>query len=261
MKHKTVIISLITVLLCAVSYFLPGAVLAVRDRALVSSSQVEYVDEVQLSLLSDLSTPQKLAVAGDPAATSIRLSSGRNLTEEEARETADGIAVELCLLDKEPEDFTVTLTPELRVASDDSALLTWTAAYSSDTMDAAIVFDDELGQCLGFSQTSYPFGRDVSYSEEAVSVPSTDYQGALYDVGGSKYPKSTSEYYTDEFFYNINLLLSPLGLTWDNVSVNSPYSVSVIIPYDNTYYSMPVTVRMRETDDGLDYSMMISVNM
>lgn len=264
--------------LCAVSFFLPGIVLDIRDRALARTGETVPADEIQLSLLSDLSSPQMLALVGDQATTTVPLTSGRHFTEEDASEVSDSIVRAMSLLDKGVSSFDLTLRPELRVGPDDSALLTWTAVYTSDSRDVTVVFDDENGSCLGFRQISYPHGKDAftgvditasdGGAESSTEDPASDVvigPNGVYDVYEYYNEKGESVRPLDSVVSGYTTLiykvLEPLGVSCSDVSVSSPESVSAIIPYDNTYYSMPVTVRMRETDDGLDYSMMISVNM
>lgn len=272
-RNKAPFIYAAAAFLCAVSFFLPGIVLGARDDALERSGETVAVDEVQLSLLSDLTAAQRLALVGDSTATTVYLSSGRDLTEEDARTVADAIVRDMVLLDKSASSFDVTLTPELRVASDDSALLTWTAVYSSDSRDVTVVFDEDA-RCLSYRQSSYPHGKDALSGVGVTNQSGSDYSAPESEaadetnitvVPGGKYTEKVNDgsggvTSYESYISLISRLLDPLGVVWDNVAVSSPQSVSAIIPYENTYYSMPVSMRSVELD-GLTYALHISVNM
>lgn len=254
-SRTAIIVYTVTALLCVASFFLPGIVLAARDRTLARSDDILPADEVQLSLLSNLSMAQRLALVGDPGATEVYLASGRSLTEEEAREHASALVRGMSLMDKSVSEFEVSLTPQLRVAADNSALLTWTAVYTSDSRDVTVIFDDEGGSCLAFRQISYPHGKaalsgaGVTGNDQS-SWPMTDEENG----------KVTDEKFMAGYLSLISQILSPLDIQYSDVSVTSPQSVSAIIPYDNTYYSMPVSIRSVE-HEGFTYALHISVNM
>lgn len=262
-RNKAIIVYLLAILLCVASFFLPGIVLSIRDRALSSSNETVPVEEVQLSLLSELSTAQQLALVGDSGATVVHVSSGHNFDEESARSHANTLARGMSLLDKGVSEFEVTLTPQLIVAADNSALLTWTARYTSDSRDVTLIFSDESGLCLGFRQSSYPHGKaalsgaGISGTEDT----SPSGSGGSWVPSSGKNPGNSADSMSIEGYLSlISRILSPLGVEFSEVSATSDESVSAIIPYDNTYYSMPVSIHSVE-QDGYTYALHINVNM
>ncbi len=264
--NKAVIVYALAILLCVASFFLPGIVLGIRDRALANSDETVPVDEVQLSLLSELSTAQQLALVGDPGATVVHVSAGRHLTVEEARDHADSIARSMSLLDKGVSEFEVALTPQLLVAADNSALLTWTAQYTSDSRDVTIIFADETGNCLAFRQSTYPHGKAALSGagvggETQSTAPAGEGAAGSAVVSGGKYTETFNDPKSmDGYEGLITRILSPLGVQFGEIAITSEESVSAIIPYDNTYYSMPVSIHSVE-QDGYTYALHINVNM
>ena len=261
-SRTAIIVYTVTALLCVASFFLPGIVLAARDRTLARSDDILPADEVQLSLLSNLSMAQRLALVGDPGATEVYLASGRSLTEEEAREHASALVRGMSLMDKSVSEFEVSLTPQLRVAADNSALLTWTAVYTSDSRDVTVIFDDEGGSCLAFRQISYPHGKAALSGAGVTGSDQSSGEGSVssWPMTDEENGKVTDEKFMAGYLSLISQILSPLDIQYSDVSVTSPQSVSAIIPYDNTYYSMPVSIRSVE-HEGFTYALHISVNM
>ncbi len=268
MKRRSILIIAFLVLLLAVSFFTPSLILGLRDRRLYAEAEAVSVDPVQLSLISDLSPLERLQTAASGSSTSIVLTGGRVFTTETARVAADSVVRELELVVSDPEDYDVTIAPELRLTSDGGAIVLWNVGYYSDSLDVELVLDDEYGWCLGYRRTFYPYGKEY-YMQESAEAPPPDESaehsltdGAVTGVytdgkGNIKEYTVEREAIFEAFFAGrletVTRLLDPMGVYIDSVFEESEGVYSAyVIDYENSeeYYLLPVTVRSENNSLG-----------
>ena len=239
MRRKTVWTLLAAGVLLAVSFVMPGAVLTLRSRALAARDQEVAAEEVHLSLLTPLDTPEALKVAGSTASTAIPLSSGRIHTEENVRAAADRLVYEeIGGYDVSNGAFTVTTKVDLRVGEDGSALILWTVNYVSTRVDITVVMDDRNLACLGLTYGEY-------LNNEEASAPDNGSKAEAGEVTGLLDP-DPAEFPTYEEFYGVlelaNRVICPAYDCFDSFVYQGSHSTMNIILADGSVYAMPLTL-------------------
>lgn len=148
MKKRNLLIFALAGVLLAVSFVLPGAVLALRDSAIESGAETVTMDEAELSLVFSLTAEEKLRLAGDNTVTVIPLDDGvvmdRQSAEHAAVRTANELGPDADWVCGEP-------SPRLAVGSDGRSLVLWDAVLTSEAGTVRVRLDDETGDLLGFT--------------------------------------------------------------------------------------------------------------
>lgn len=238
MKKRNLIFFLLAGAVLAVSFALPGAVLAMRDAAIESGSQVVTMDEAELSLLSPLTPEEKLKLAGDASAVSIPLEDGvvmdRPSVEHAAMKAARELEPHADWTCEEPE-------PYMAVGGDGSSIVLWRAVLTTSSRTLRLLLDDETGAILGLGLSESPAQKDQtltspSREDPAGSIgeplPSDD---ALYD-----------ELRSDQIAYLAAYLLEPLGLEPERLTRDAS---GILIRVTESDLTLRLTV---SGGDGLD---------
>lgn len=194
MKKKNMVVFALSGLLLAVSFALPGAVLAIRDSAI--ESKVEYVtmDEVELSLLSSLSSEEKLRLAGDRSAASISLDTGVRMDKAQAEAAAlEGAHDMVPYADWSSEE----VSPYLTVGADGKSLVLWEALMTYQNSTLRLRLDDETGAILGLALSEMTHTEFAQADKDAAGMPSwermwelilkslgLETESVLYDASG-----------------------------------------------------------------------------
>ena len=209
-RLKGLILIISTLAIAAASFFLPQLILSIQDSRLFGGAQMVEVEEIGLSLVSNLSKLDKLRFAGEYSASTIELETGRYMDSDDAdlcfRYIISGMGFFSGLWDIEAEDPEGLLTLEsssvaLNIDSSGSSMVVWTLDYSFDGGRVQVELDDETGLLLG--------GRCVFDSEDALEewgydpYYSTDISGFVYSIADVYYMNQDLGYY-DVFFADEN---------------------------------------------------------
>lgn len=258
-KKRNLILFAATALMCVFSFFLPGAVLAVRDSALNRRAETVAVDEVELNLLSSLDLTQKLTLASDVSAVSIPLEGGRVLEEKDVLSRALDVASDF------GHPFYRVLQESaarahLRVNASGEGAILWTVTLSGPTETGEVIIDDETGAALALSLASdYDDGSSLYDAfggvwpwKEASSVPSQAAGGS-----DSAAPEGEAVRVTEieEFHEAASLFLSPLELETLLISIDDFDAATVHVELDGDILRIPMRLGY---EGAVSY---ISVNM
>lgn len=262
-KKRNLILFAATALMCVFSFFLPGAVLAVRDSALNRRAETVAVDEVELNLLSNLDLSQKLALASDVSAVSIPLEGGRVLEEKsvlsQALDVADAFGHPFYRVLQES-----AARAHLRVNASGEGAILWTVTLSGPTETGELVIDDETGAVLALSLASDyggVYGDKITVFDafggvwpwkEASSVPSQAAGGSDSAAPAGEAVRVTE---IEEFHEAASLFLSPLELETLLISIDDFDAATVHVELDGDILRIPMRLGY---EGAVSY---ISVNM
>lgn len=242
MKKRNLLIFALSGALLAVSFVLPGAVLALRDSAIESRAETVTMDEAELSLVYSLTAEEKLRLAGDSAAAIIPLEDGvvmdRQSVEHAAMRTANELGPDADWVCGEP-------APRLAVGSDGRSLVLWETVLTSDAGTVRLRLDDETGVLLGFTIRS---GAVLSDPAPAPTEP------PLEESSGESWLFAGEDAILDTYVYSDVLIgsitpeeyltiseavLAPAGLTPSGLSHTAS---GVIVSVEDSDLAIRITV-------------------
>lgn len=203
MRRKTLITCAVTAAVCVLTFLLPDLLLAIRDRAVSSRVETLEADEVELSLLSELSPSQRFRLAGDTTATVFPLSSGRSMDTDGAIKHA----YELLPI---TQARVVQASATLKVASDGSGMVLWRVSLTEDSWTHTLIFDDTTGYLLGV---------ELDISQEYLDRYGTE-EGYPPPEPGREWP-TTGDLFSTCLSY-VDFMLSQQGLWCDEDGMSIP---------------------------------------
>ncbi len=262
-KKRNLILFAATALMCVFSFFLPGAVLAIRDSALNRRAETVAVDEVELNLLSSLDLTQKLTLASDVSAVSIPLEGGRVLEEKDVLSRALDVASDF------GHPFYRVLQESaarahLRVNASGEGAILWTVTLSGPTETGEVIIDDETGAALALSLASdyggvYDDGSSLYDAFGGVLPWKETWDIPSQAAGGSDSaaPEGEAARVTEieEFHEAASLFLSPLELETLLISIDDFDAATVHVDLDGGILAIPMRLGY---EGAVSY---ISVNM
>lgn len=191
-KLKGFILIISTLAIAAASFFLPQLILSIQDNQIFGRSQMVEVEEIGLSLVSNLSKLDKLRFAGESSASTIELETGRYMDSDDAdlcfRYIISGLGYYTGAWDIAVEDQKGLLTLEshsvaLNIDSSGSSMVVWTLDYSFDGGSVRVELDDETGLLLGGRCVFDNFtGELEEWGYDPYSMDITDFVYSLADM-------------------------------------------------------------------------------
>lgn len=255
-KRRNILLVTATALMCAMSFVLPGAVLALRDAALTRSTETVAVDEVELNLLSRLDAVQKLTLASDASAVSIPLEGGRSMDVKDVYETAYSWAEERGYQFSDVRDSAASA--ELRVGSAGEGAIMWNVAVSGPCEAGRFIIDDETGWVLGVSFYADYMDRngdgitgdrdsweppDNSVATEGKTYAAqSQSSGEVYDSSDPENAEEAGEIVTpsEEFHYAARAFLRPMGIEYTIITRESADRAQINIAGDSGTAVLPI---------------------
>lgn len=242
MRKRSVIIFILSAVLLISSLLMPSVVMAVRDASLSRSRETVSMDEVELSLFSQLTDMEKLELAGDNSVTVIPLETGRSLTRAEAIKHLDKSLADLGFDNVGERTFSAEV--QLRVSGDGSSIVVWRISESWPEMDARALIDDDSGALLAFSLVLYPEPRSEAATDSAtpgaaVGEPDMDPQFPEADAADVEAEDAAA---LRSFRRMAENFLAPFGLDFDIITVEDVGSVLVHVSGGDSRYYMPATI-------------------
>ena len=158
-KNLILLISAASVVI--ISFFLPQLILTLQDKNYSRGYEQVQVDDIGLSLISDLSPIEKLSFAAQPAST-VELETGRYLDADSADQIVlsffEVIGLYSGLWDStsiyyDGSFFLESSFVGLNMDSQGRSMIIWELSYSFDYGSFQIRLDDETGLILGCSGT------------------------------------------------------------------------------------------------------------
>lgn len=256
MKKKNLIVFALAGVLLAVSFFLPGAVLAIRDAAIQGKAEAVTMDEAELQLISSLNAEEKLRIAGDVDAAVITLDSGVGMDEAQAAEAA------MTTLDFDSEWALAEVSPKLLVSGDGRSFVLWEAVVASDYAYVDLMLDDETGALLGYTIHSDP--TEPELTEPASTEPFSAEDRVLSSQGGyvseeGEVTYGIYDYYgvtapgPEEYIELSRAVLAPAGLEPSGLS----HSASGVLVYvENSDLTIRITIT-----ESVQVGQLLTVNM
>ncbi len=208
-KLKGFILIISTLAIAAASFFLPQLILSMQDNQLFGGAQMVEVEEIGLSLVSNLSKLDKLRFAGEYSASTIELETGRYMDSDDAdlcfRYIISGMGYYTELWDIEVEDPNGLLTLEsssvaLNIDSNGSSMVVWTLDYTFDGGTVEVDLDDETGLLLGGRCVFDNMKELEEWGYDLYSMDITEFVYSLADV----YYMNQDLGYFDVFFADEN---------------------------------------------------------
>ena len=208
-KLKGFILIISTLAIAAASFFLPQLILSMQDNQLFGGAQMVEVEEIGLSLVSNLSKLDKLRFAGEYSASTIELETGRYMDSDDAdlcfRYIISGMGYYTELWDIEVEDPNGLLTLEsssvaLNIDSNGSSMVVWTLDYTFDGGTVEVDLDDETGLLLGGRCV---FDNTKELEEWGYDLYSMDITEFVYSLADVYYMNQDLGYF-DVFFADEN---------------------------------------------------------
>lgn len=208
-KLKGFILIISTLAIAAASFFLPQLILSIQDNQIFGRSQMVEVEEIGLSLVSNLSKLDKLRFAGESSASTIELETGRYMDSDDAdlcfRYIISGLGYYTGAWDIAVEDQKGLLTLEshsvaLNIDSSGSSMVVWTLDYSFDGGSVRVELDDETGLLLGGRCVFDNMKELEEWGYDLYSMDITEFVYSLADV----YYMNQDLGYFDVFFADGN---------------------------------------------------------
>ena len=243
MRKRSVIIFILSAVLLLSSLLMPSVVMAVRDASLSRSRETVSMDEVELSLFSQLTDMEKLELAGDNSVTVIPLEAGRSMTRAEAIEHLDKSLTDLGF--DNVGERTFSARAQLRVSGDGTSIVVWRISESWPEMDARALIDDDSGALLAFSLVLYPEPRSEAAADSAFpgaavgEPPDTDLKIPEADAADVE---AEDAVVLRRFHRLAENFLAPFGLDLGVITVEDVGSVLVHVSDGDSRYYMPATV-------------------
>lgn len=233
MRKRNILFCSLTGLMCLVSLFLPGTVLALRDLSLSRSTESVAVDEVQLSLLTQLDNVGKLRLAGDSLAASIPLEAGRVLTGDEAVKCA--IRAQQAMGIYLGDERSSSVSPRLTISDGGESMVLWDVSliWPDSGFTGRYLIDDETGALLGI-ELSLKLTEEFTASEDEGEL--TTEKEAFQDM--------------------INAFLAPLGLDYAASYIGDDRSLAQFLVVSESGEADLTVIRRNTTDTWL-----YSINM
>lgn len=233
MRKRNILFCSLTGLMCLVSLFLPGTVLALKDLSLSRSTESVAVDEVQLSLLTQLDNVGKLRLAGDSLAASIPLEAGRVLTGDEAVKCA--IRAQQAMGIYLGDERSSSVSPRLTISDGGESMVLWDVSliWPDSGFTGRYLIDDETGALLGI-ELSLKLTEEFTASEDEGEL--TTEKEAFQDM--------------------INAFLAPLGLDYAASYIGDDRSLAQVLVVSESGEADLTVIRRNTTDTWL-----YSINM
>ncbi len=234
MRKRNILFCSLTGLMCLVSLFLPGTVLALKDLSLSRSTESVAVDEVQLSLLTQLDNVGKLRLAGDSLAASIPLEAGRVLTGDEAVKCA--IRAQQAMGIYLGDERSSSVSPRLAISDGGESMVLWDVSliWPDSGFTGRYLIDDETGALLGI-ELSLKLTEEFTASEDGGELTTED---------------------KETFHDMINAFLAPLGLDYAASYIGDDRSLAQVLVVSESGEADLTVIRRNTTDTWL-----YSINM
>ncbi len=160
-RFKNIIFIISAAAVVTISFFLPQLILTLQDKNYYGGYEQMQVDDIGLSLISDLTPIEKLSFAAQPVST-VELEAGRYLDIDSANQIVMSFLDDISLYSG-LWDFTAVycqdeLIPEsasvgLNMDSQGKSMIIWDLSYTFEYGSFQIRLDDETGLILGCSGT------------------------------------------------------------------------------------------------------------
>ena len=231
-KTKVWLLSLAVLLIAAGSFLLPPVLFALQDRADAREADQVPMDEVDLSLISELTLVDKLTLAGDPSVSAIELSSGFGRDIDGVR---DGLFETFALAGIDPADldpFTFTARPILVINDREQSMILWAVQIQGPLLRLNAKMDDETGKVLAFDLTVLEdiLEPDSHWAIEAES--DKNIFSSAYSAVGEDVFYQVASLYIDQY----------LELYWVTLTIDGTDTMLAYIPYDEGFYTLPITL-------------------
>lgn len=160
-KLRSYILIASAFIIAVLGLMLPSVILHIQDIRLEKTVDVFEIDEVDLTLLSNLSTVQKLVLTSSSTQT-ISLDTGRFMNEEEAVNASNEVLTLFGMSSTDIDGITPECSVCLKSDNDGQSIVLWDITYTSDDFTLTISLDDETGLMLALEIHRSPADTDSS---------------------------------------------------------------------------------------------------
>lgn len=167
-RLRTYILIIAAVIIAAAGFMLPSVILGIQDSRLHSAVETFEIDEVDLSLFSNLSVSEKLVLTSSGGGQEVSLETGRFMDKDGA------VAAAVDFLDMFGVDVGDTVpecTVFLKIGENGQTIVLWKVKYATEDYELSLSIDDETGLVLAVELVgSYGGYTDGDYYSYAPSI-------------------------------------------------------------------------------------------
>ena len=228
---KLWLLSTAVLLIAAGSFLRPPALFALQDRGIAKEASEVPMDEVDLSLISELAMVDKLALAADAAATTIELENGFGRDSDGVRDDLLEAFAYAGIDAGELGFYRLITRPYLVMDGDNRSIVLWTIQMQGDLLRLTAKVDDETGKILAFELTIRE--DDPEYDSYSKSETESD-KNAVH-------PRPTIG---EEIFYRVAsmYIIEYLELGWITMTMDGADTMLAHIPAGDGLYPLPITL-------------------